>query len=150
MDLQDLLDRTEIGNALTRYTLAIDRGDWDDLDDVFTPDARIDYSASGGTVGTFPEVKAWLAENLPAFSARTMHTLGQVSIALAGDAATVAAYFHNPMVVRDDADDAADAPGRAGERVVEVGGVYHHTFVRTRAGWRSRALREEVVWTRGF
>ena len=34
--------------------------------------------------------------------------------------------------------------------VVEVGGLYQHSFVRTDAGWRSRKLHEKVVWTRGF
>jgi len=39
---------------------------------------------------------------------------------------------------------------RPGERVVEVGGTYHHSFVRTPDGWRSRRLHERVAWTRGF
>ena len=72
-----------------------------------------------------------------------MHTLGQVVISFANtrDEARVTAYFDNPMVIAD---------GAGGERVVEVGGHYHHTFVRTDAGWRSRRLHEQVVWTRGF
>ena len=81
MDLAELSDRAEINDALIRYTIAIDTGEFDRLDTVFTPDAQIDYSESGGTVGGFAEVKPWLAENLPAFSTRRMHTLGQVSIA---------------------------------------------------------------------
>jgi len=143
MNVTELLDRTAIADALTRYTLAVDRGIWDDLDTVFTPDAHLDYAASGGTAGAYPEAKAWLAEMLPAFSTRTMHTLGQVAVSFSEDRSTaeVSAYFHNPMVISD---------GHGGERVVEVGGIYHHAFVRTPDGWRSRALREEVVWTRGF
>ena len=141
MDVQEPLDRASIAEVLTRYTLAIDHGDFQDLDEVFTRDAVIDYSASGGTVGAFPEVQAWLAENLPAFAIRCLHTLGQIDVTLAGDAATVQAYFHNPMVISD---------GTGGERVIEVGGIYHHTFVRTAVGWRSCRLREEVVWTRGL
>ncbi|MGZ4475858.1 MAG: nuclear transport factor 2 family protein [Nocardioides sp.] len=144
MELQDLLDRAEITDVLTRYTLAIDAGDFQDLDEVFTADAQIDYSESGGTIGVFPDVQAWLAENLYAFAIRCMHTVGQVDIALAGDAANVLAYFHNPMVIPD------GPRGADGERVVEVGGIYHHTFTRTPDGWRSRRLREQVVWTRGF
>jgi hypothetical protein len=31
---------------------------------------------------------------------------------------------------------------------VEFGGIYHHRMVRTPDGWRSRALREEIVWKR--
>ncbi|UMG94588.1 nuclear transport factor 2 family protein [Nocardioides sp. TF02-7] len=145
MDIAELSDRAEINDALVRYTIAVDTGEWDRLDTVFTPDARIDYSETGGTSGGYPEVKAWLAENLPAFSAKRMHTLGQVAISFANtrDEARVTAYFHNPMVV-------AGSGGDDAERLVEVGGLYHHTFVRTEAGWRSRRLHEQLVWTRGF
>lgn len=143
IDLAELSDRTEINDLLARYTIAVDTGEWDRLDDVFTPDARIDYTESGGLAGRYPEVKEWLAENLPGFSQRRMHTLGQVAISFAstGDEARVTAYFHNPMVVDD---------GSGGERLVEVGGLYHHTMVRTPQGWRSRRLHEQLVWTRGL
>jgi hypothetical protein len=138
MDLRELSDREEIRDALIRYTRAIDTGEWDRLDEVFTPDAEIDYTESGGISARYPEVKAWLAEVLPAFFPARMHTLGQVEIVLDGDEAQVAAYFHNPM------------PAGEGEqqRIVEFGGLYHHRMVRTPAGWRSRALREEIVWKR--
>ncbi|MEZ0581337.1 nuclear transport factor 2 family protein [Nocardioides sp. MH1] len=146
MDVAELSDRTEINEALNRYTIAIDTGEFDRLDTVFTSDAQIDYTESGGVAAAYAEVKPWLAANLPAFSQKRMHTLGQVSIVFANtrDEARVTAYFHNPMLIAD---------GRSGdgtERLVEVGGIYHHTFVRTDAGWRSRRLHEQVVWTRGF
>jgi hypothetical protein len=44
VDLHELSDRAEINDVLIRYTRAIDTGDWDRLDTVFTPDARIDYT----------------------------------------------------------------------------------------------------------
>ncbi len=86
MDIAELSDRTEINDALIRYTIAVDTGEWDRLDTVFTPDAQIDYSESGGLVGAFGDVKPWLAENLPAFSTKRMHTLGQVAISFANTA----------------------------------------------------------------
>ena len=143
IDPTELSDRTAISDALIRYTIAVDTGEWDRLDTVFTPDAQIDYSESGGLVGGYADVKPWLAENLPAFSRKRMHTLGQVAFSFGSprDEARVTAYFHNPMLISD---------GNGGERLVEVGGLYHHTFTRTQAGWRSRRLHEQVVWTRGF
>ena len=140
VDLNQISDRLEIEDLLTRYTRAIDTGDWDRLDDVFTPDAQIDYTASGGIEASYDEVKPWLAEMLPIFPQR-MHQLGQVDSQVDGDEATVAAYFYNPMTL----------PQQDGtDLVVEFGGIYHHTLVRTPAGWRSRALVEEVVWKRGL
>mgnify|MGYP003352160592 FL=1 len=129
MDLQQLIDRAEIADAITRYTLAVDEGDFDRLDTVFTPDAQIDYTESGGVADAYPAVKAWLAEALPGFSTHRIHMLGQISYEFddSGDEAAVAAYFHNPMRIAD---------GKGGERVVEVGGLYRHAFVRTTDGWQ--------------
>jgi len=141
VDVQQISDRLEILDVLTRYTRAIDTGSWDALDTVFTPDAEIDYTESGGIAAEFPEVKPWLAEMLPAFFPKRMHTLGQVEVVLRGDEADVAAYFHNPMPMDD---------GHGGEKIVEFGGLYHHTMTRTPDGWRSRKLHEEVVWRRGI
>jgi hypothetical protein len=144
VDLQEISDRLEIQDVLIRYTRAIDTGDWDRLDSVFTPDAEIDYTESGGIAAAFPAVKPWLAEMLPAFFPKRMHTLGQLEIRFDTehpDTATVAAYFHNPMPMSD---------GQGGEKIVEFGGIYHHTLTRTADGWRSRKLHEEIVWKRGL
>ncbi|MGA8255319.1 MAG: nuclear transport factor 2 family protein [Nocardioides sp.] len=141
MDLQEISDRLEITDVITRYTRAIDTGDWDKLDTVFTPDAAIDYTESGGIEATFVEVKPWLAEMLPAFFPKRMHTIGQVDIAVDGDAATATAYFDNPMPMDD---------GAGGTKIVEIGGLYHHEMVRTTGGWRSKRLHEQVVWKRGL
>jgi hypothetical protein len=144
MDLQELSDRAEIAAVLTRYTLAIDTDEWDRLDDVFTPDAELDYTEGGGPAASFPEAKKWLVEMLPAFSTKRMHTLGQISVEFNGarDEAEVVAYFHNPMLIHD---------GKGGKPFpIELGGFYRHSFVRTADGWRSRRLKESTVWTKGL
>jgi hypothetical protein len=138
LDLAQVSDRIEIGDLLTRYTRAVDSGDLDRLDQVFLPQARIDYTATGGIAGAFPEVKTWLGEVLPLF-ARRQHVIAQSEVALNGDTATVVAYFVNPMVIAQ-----PDGP----ELLWEFGGYYHHALVRTAQGWRSRELVEELVWRR--
>src|SRR5436190_1376226 len=65
-----LADRLAIDDQLTRYCRAIDTGAWDLLDDVFTPDAVVDYTSSGGQRGAYREIKAWLASVLPSFAMR--------------------------------------------------------------------------------
>ena len=141
MDLQEISDRLEIEGVLIRYTRAIDSGEWDLLDTVFTPDAEIDYTESGGIADTYPAVKPWLAEVLPAFFPKRMHSLAQIAVTFDGAEALATAYFHNPMPMDD---------GAGGTKVVEFGGLYHHTLVRTADGWRSRKLHEEIVWKRGL
>lgn len=143
MDVRTLADRLQIDDLLTSYTRAIDTGDWDRLDAVFTPDAEIDYTSTGGIAGRYPEVKAWLAGNLPMFP-RRQHVLGQKEVVLDGEparAARVTAYFLNPMVL-------PQADGS--ELLWEFGGLYHHDLVRTEDGWRSARLVEELSWKRGL
>ncbi|WP_235737518.1 nuclear transport factor 2 family protein [Nocardioides alcanivorans] len=148
MDLQEIGDRLEVIDVITRYTRAIDTRRWDDLHvDVFTPDAVLDYSSVGGPVAPPSEAVPWVAQGLNGFD-RYQHIIGQVSIGFADlgstgrpDEAHVTAYFTNPMV--------AVAPDGA-ERLLEVGGYYHHTMVRTPDGWRSRHLVDENLWMRGF
>ena len=140
MDLDAISDRLDIEALLTRYTRAIDSGDWDRLDEVFTQDAAIDYTATGGIKASYAEVKPWLAQMLPIFP-RRMHTLGQIDSQVTGDTAVVAAYFHNPMGMPQE-----EGP----DHLVEFGGIYHHDLVRTPDGWRSRRLLEELIWKRGM
>jgi len=143
MDLRTLADRLQIDDLLTSYTRAIDTGDWDRLDAVFTPDAEIDYTSTGGIAGRYPEVKSWLAENLPMFP-RRQHVLGQKEVSVDPEpagTARVTAYFLNPMVL----------PQPDGSELLwEFGGLYHHDLVRAEDGWRSTRLVEELCWKRGL
>jgi len=138
VDPQELSDRQEIVDLITRYTRAVDTKTFAPVD-VFTDDAVLDYSAAGGPATNPTEALAWVAEMMQVFD-RWQHTIGQVSIELDGDAATATAYFLNPMVLVEE----------AGEKLVEVGGYYHHELVRTSAGWRSSRMVDDNVWMRGF
>ena len=41
MDIQEISDRLEIEQLIVRYTVAIDRKDWDLLDTVFTTETHL-------------------------------------------------------------------------------------------------------------
>ena len=69
LSLAEISDRLEIQQLMVDYSTAIDRRRFDDLDRIFTSDAYIDYRATGGVDGRYPEVKAWLADVLPNFPA---------------------------------------------------------------------------------
>ncbi|TQF74024.1 nuclear transport factor 2 family protein [Rhodococcus spelaei] len=132
MDLQTIGDRIEITDLLTRYAHAVDTKDWSLYRTVFTPDAHIDYSATGGPLGTVEEVVSALTPMLDLFT-QTQHFVSNLTVGLAGDEATVRAMFFNPMVVK---------PGKQ----FFCGGWYNHELVRTEDGWRSRRLVEESAW----
>jgi hypothetical protein len=138
--VQELSDRVAIDDLLTRYTIAVDAAEWELLDTVFTPDARIDYTSAGGIAGSRSEIKEWLALALAAFPVR-QHLLGNKRVTLDGDTASVRAYFFNPMYLQNPDGSRRYAPG---------GGYYNHTLVRTSEGWRSQELVEEEVWREGL
>ncbi|ATA29120.1 hypothetical protein MLM_2991 [Mycobacterium lepraemurium] len=95
LSLEEISDRLEIQQLLVDYSTAIDNRRFDDLDDVFTPDAYIDYTALGGIEGRYPEVKKWLAEVLPNFPVYA-HMLGNFSVRIDGDTASSRVICFNP------------------------------------------------------
>lgn len=131
LNLEEISDRLEIQQLLINYSAAIDQRRFDDLDEVFTPDAYIDYRVSGGIDGRFGEVKAWLKEVLPNFPAY-YHMLGNIDVRISGDTATSRAVCFNPMVMGGDSG-----------QIYFVGIWYVDEFIRTAQGWRMSKRVEE-------
>jgi len=136
MTLQEISDRLEIQELFVDYTQAIDRRNWDALDDVFTADAHIDYAATGGSSGDLPSTKAFLAQAMPMFKS-FQHLVGTSKIVVDGDNATATSILHNPMVLPRE-----DGP----PRTFFVGVWYHDTLVRTPQGWRIKERVEELCY----
>lgn len=135
LSLQQLSDRAEIQDLITRYAYAIDDRNWDGLDQIFTEDAVIDYRAAGGPVGTLPETKAFLAEAMAQFSA-FQHLSTTSDIVINGDEARARTILFNPMVMQHE----------GAERVFFIGLWYKDEFRRTADGWRIEARREKKSW----
>ncbi len=136
LDAGEIADRIAIHDLLVRYCRAIDTLDWTLLDRVFTPDATIDYTSSGGIAGAYPAVRAWLQQVLPGFPMR-QHLIANEEVSIDGDRATSRAYLFNPMA-------RADADG--GSKLFFVGGAYVDELVRTPQGWRIRRRVEQQSW----
>lgn len=128
LSLAEISDRLEIQQLLVDYSTAIDNRRFDDLDQVFTPDAYIDYTALGGIEGRYPEVKKWLAEVLPTFPVYA-HMLGNFSVRIDGDSASSRVICFNPMVLPGD-------PENDKNQILFCGLWYDDEFVRTPEGWR--------------
>lgn len=137
--LQELSDRLEINDLLVRYTKAIDEKNWDLLDRVFTADATIDYSSSGGVAGPLPEVKRWLERGLAAFP-ETLHLIGNSEVELEGDRARAKTAVYNPMFF---------AKPQGGRHHFAVGAYYLDELVRTPEGWRIASRLERHHFTEG-
>ena len=134
LSLDEISDRLEIQDLLVDYSHAIDTQNWDALDDVFTPDAFIDYSAMGGSSGDLATTKEFLAKVLPGF-ASSQHMVATSKVIIDGDTATGRTICHNPMVMEDG-------------KVFWCGLWYVDEFVRTPAGWRiSRRAEDKSYMT---
>jgi SnoaL-like domain len=138
MTLQEVADRIEIDDLLTRYATALDARDWDLYTTCFTPDAFIDYTAAGGIKGTLPEVRQWLADVMAGFP-MTQHLVTNRAMRVEGDSATCRSCLFNPM----------GAPDDGGMIVFFEGGYYRDKLVRTADGWRiSERIEEPTFSTR--
>lgn len=133
---QELADRLEIDDLLTRYATAVDRRDWDLWETCFTPDATIDYTAFGGVEGPVRTVRAWLEDVMPRFE-MSQHLVVNREITIEGDTARSRAAFFNPMALST----------HEGRVLFFDGGYYVDRLVRTPAGWRIWRRVEEFSYS---
>ncbi|MGH8504457.1 MAG: nuclear transport factor 2 family protein [Stenotrophobium sp.] len=123
---QEMSDQIELQRLVTAYSYAIDERAFERLDEIFTPDAQIDYSAMGGMKGSFAEVSKWLPQALKPFPGY-MHLIGNLAFEVKGDHATGKVACFNPMVV---------PTPEGGTDTMFLGLWYHDQYRRTPAGWR--------------
>jgi len=123
---QQISDQIEISQVLNRYFRAIDTKDWDLLDDVFTPDARLHYTTPGEIGTTYAKMKPIFATFTDSF-AFMQHSPSQIVIDVDGDAATSSNNLRAIHVQET----------HAGEQNTwVVYGCYRDVLVRTPEGWR--------------
>ena len=130
-------DKLAIAELIARYPIVVDGRDFDALDDLFTADARIDYSAFGGPTDSPAGIKKFLRESMSLF-ARTQHMMGLPLITVEGDRARSRTSCTNPMVLTDD---------DGTTKVLLIGLWYDDEFERTAAGWRFTSRRQERCYS---
>jgi hypothetical protein len=133
LSLQEISDRLEIQDLLAAYSHAIDTRNWKALDEVFTPDAYIDYSEMGGSKGNLAETKKFLERAMAQF-ASFQHMVATSQITIRGDVAEGRTICHNPMVLDR---------GNGQTHTFFCGLWYRDRFVRTPRGWRIQERVEE-------
>lgn len=129
-------DRFEIQAVVDRYATALDRRDWDLLEQVFTRDVVFDSGE-------------WVAKSLDEYVANvktylggcgpTQHLLGNHRIELDGDRATCACYVRAFHLDRD----------RGADLTYDMGGEYRDRLERTPDGWRIVHRTLEVLYEVG-
>ena len=134
MDPRQVSDELEIAALLNTYARAVDTKDWQLYRSVFTDDAHIDYS-DAVFKGSLDGAAEFLARDFSALVTMSMHHITNIESDIDGDTARVRAMFYNPTQITGLAE------------LSMFGGYYYHDLVRTPDGWRSRHLREEMMWT---
>ena len=137
-DIEELIARAQIDDLLDAYALAIDKRDWQLLESLFSEDADLDYTSSGGPHGARDEVLGWLQASLPAVTL-TQHILTNRRVTVHGDTAEARTELFNPLLFR------------SGEQtqLVLLGGVYEDRLLRTEAGWQITERVHRTSWTAG-
>ena len=138
LSMQEISDRFELQDLVFRYSQIIDSKDFDLLrDDVFTPDAFIDYSVFGGSKGNLEETIEFLHKAMAIFP-NTQHLNANIQIQLDRDdsnKATGRVMCFNPQDMRL----------KNGESYIFFCGLWYvDEYRRTEEGWRiSRRVEEK-------
>src|SRR3546814_18609016 len=103
------------------------------LDDVFTPEAIIDYTEMVGIKGNLKEIKAFLAESMKQIS-NSQHIISTTQLTVEGDRAQGRTICTNPMEIASNG------------HMMFVGLWYRDEFVRTPKGWRISSRNEDNSW----
>jgi len=134
-----LADLSAIRDLAVAYAGAVDDADWARWQALFTPDARIDYTSSGGIVGTPAEVAAWMPGAMSVFT-WTIHSILTHEVHFtAADRATGRVHLFNRNGVEWEG-----AP-----EILDVGGFYVDEYARVGDAWRFTSRVEQTLYLEG-
>ncbi len=136
LSTQQISDRLEIQDVLTRYCYAVDDRDWNAYRQLFTHDAVIDDTVTGGVKSGVEEHIAYMKRALSKVLI-SQHAISTILIELNGDEAKVRVHCSCPMVLDT---------GENNQHVMFQGLWYRDSLVRTERGWKIRSLSEEGYW----
>ncbi|MEM8747376.1 MAG: nuclear transport factor 2 family protein [Actinomycetota bacterium] len=158
-DPRAVADRAEIIDVACRYTWALDTQAFDDLDDVFLPDATGQLGSPTVLDGR-PAIKERIRTALSPLDV-SQHLVGSHVVELDADdpdRATHRCQLHAQHVRAAAADELSAALESGADMSVEaqaapaqfiVAGIYDDRFVRTPDGWRIEHRTLTVTWTSG-
>jgi len=135
---QEISDRFEIQDLVFHYADLVDQKKIQELRQVFTEDAFIDYSVFGGSVGDLETTLAFLESALTnELFPNSQHLNANVQVELAGDTAKGRVMCFNPMEM---------SMPDGGTQTYFIGLWYVDEYRRTGDGWRINRRVEEKSW----
>ena len=137
-DARAVADRLQIEDVLARYSYGIDQRAWDAWNDLFTPDAILDYSSIGLGRCSPDEFRTRISAN-DSVRLSGQHLHSNFMFTMQGDEATVGSEYSMVTISR------SERPGVA--RRVRAGGRCEYDLVRTPGGWRIRGRSTSPKWS---
>jgi len=131
----ELTDRQALVDLTVAYSYALDDRRFDDLDDVFLPDATAEL---GRHLEGRDAIKDRIRDALVPLDV-SQHLVATHEIRVDGDRATGRCYLQAQHV----------RTGPDGPTLLMVGGRYEDRYVRTTEGWRIAHRALVVLWTNG-
>ena len=133
---QEIPDKQHIRELQNRYSYAIDSGQYDKLDGMFTTDAT--YNFVTGSTDNLEALKNTIQEALLPLTS-SQHINGNQWAEIEGDCATAGCYFTVHMFKE----------GVVGGEHFEMGGRYDDELLRTPDGWRFTSRTITILWSDG-
>jgi SnoaL-like domain len=134
--LARLLDRQEIIDLTVAYCYILDDRQYEQLREVFTPDAKVDYGSAvcEGVTAIIEKVRGSIH-----MVDATQHIVSSHRVTLDGDTASSSCQLYSQHVRK----------GTPEGELYTIGGRYHDELVRTPEGWRIRSRVLERLWSEG-
>jgi hypothetical protein len=136
LSLEQISDRLEIQELLTRYCYAVDDRDWNAYRSVFTADAVIDDTVTGGVKSGVEEHITYMKRALSKI-VMSQHAISTMLFDIKGNEASTRAHCSCPMLID---------LGNGSTQVFFQGLWYRDRLIRTPNGWRIKELVEEGYW----
>ena len=133
MDITEISDRLELEKLVTDYATAIDSRNFTELNNLFTPDASIDYTAVGGIAGSTSEIISFLETALDFFP-NYQHFISNISLTINKNSASGKVMCFNPMQTED-------------KQVFFLGIWYLDTYIKINNQWFISSRIEESSWS---
>ncbi len=136
-DVNKLLMLREIEDLILEYAIALDRKDYDLLDNIFTPDAHVEYLGIGDCHGC--DAVKGLVTGVLEQCAETQHMLSNIRIKLNGDTATASCYLQAIHVGKGDHEG----------QLLTIWGEYLDELILTDSGWRISKRQLRTIFSQG-
>ncbi|WP_269621232.1 nuclear transport factor 2 family protein [Zhongshania sp. BJYM1] len=137
IDTKQLIQIREIENLILEYATALDRKEYDLLDNVFSVDAKVEYVGIGECTGT-KEVKDLVCGVLEQCT-ETQHMLSNIRVKLDDNTATATCYLQALHLGKDSYEG----------HILTLWGEYSDELALTDAGWRITKRKLRTIFSEG-